>query len=255
MKSPLITKLSTTLFGPDQIGSPHLKLMYKNLKRLSYTTFGNIEEPGIAFASQLKEPFINCYFLGNGYRIYSTDILRFATPDTLSPFGNGGINAYAYCGSDPVNKTDPTGHMALRLLGLLRNSAEEAVGALAVRAVARNSKTIADARHIRTVNIRSMTGIKPESIESLRAPRFMQRLMNEEAGFQSLTSQSRVNINNWRRDLPLSAGYSETVPATIKEEPIFIKNNRSNIERDLIRRENLISEPHKKLRRYNRYGK
>ncbi|KPZ22499.1 RHS repeat-associated core domain-containing protein, partial [Pseudomonas syringae group genomosp. 3] len=31
-------------------------------------------------------------------------------PDSLSPFGKGGLNAYAYCAGDPVNRSDPSGH-------------------------------------------------------------------------------------------------------------------------------------------------
>ncbi|WP_448118628.1 RHS repeat-associated core domain-containing protein [Pseudomonas serbica] len=35
--------------------------------------------------------------------------MRFTTPDDVSPFDVGGINAYAYCGNDPVNNFDPSG--------------------------------------------------------------------------------------------------------------------------------------------------
>ncbi|RMU75656.1 hypothetical protein ALP24_200133 [Pseudomonas syringae pv. aptata] len=36
--------------------------------------------------------------------------MRFNSPDSMSPFGKGGMNAYAYCAGDPVNRSDPTGH-------------------------------------------------------------------------------------------------------------------------------------------------
>ena len=37
--------------------------------------------------------------------------MRFHSPDSWSPFGGGGLNAYMYCVGDPVNRADPTGHV------------------------------------------------------------------------------------------------------------------------------------------------
>lgn len=50
------------------------------------------------------------YSLGN-YRFYSPALMRFCSPDSWSPFGKGGISTYAYCAGDPINRSDPTGHM------------------------------------------------------------------------------------------------------------------------------------------------
>ena len=63
----------------------------------------------VGFNGQLKERSTGRYHLGNGYRVYNPVLMRFHSPDRLSPFGKGGINAYAYCNGDPINFTDPTG--------------------------------------------------------------------------------------------------------------------------------------------------
>jgi RHS repeat-associated protein len=65
----------------------------------------------LGFNGALFEQRLECYLLGNGYRAYMPTLMRFNGPDSLSPFGRGGLNAYAYCSGDPVNRTDPSGHM------------------------------------------------------------------------------------------------------------------------------------------------
>ncbi|RMN11653.1 RHS repeat-associated core domain-containing protein, partial [Pseudomonas syringae group genomosp. 3] len=42
--------------------------------------------------------------------------MRFNSPDSLSPFGEGGLNAYGYVGGDPVGFGDPSGHVKLRII-------------------------------------------------------------------------------------------------------------------------------------------
>lgn len=60
------------------------------------------------------------YPLGRGYRTFSPRLMRFLSPDSISPFGEGGINCYAYCSSDPINFTDPSGHMKSSVTASLR---------------------------------------------------------------------------------------------------------------------------------------
>lgn len=69
----------------------------------------------LGYSGQYRDPVIAAYPLGNGYRIYLPGLMRFNAPDNLSPFGLGGVNPYAYCLDDPINRSDPSGHVAFEL--------------------------------------------------------------------------------------------------------------------------------------------
>ncbi|WP_413727492.1 RHS repeat-associated core domain-containing protein [Sodalis sp. RH19] len=72
------------------------------------------------FTGERPDPVSGAYHLGNGYRAYNPVLMRFNTPDSLSPFGAGGINAYVYCAGDPVNNADPSGHISWQgILGIV----------------------------------------------------------------------------------------------------------------------------------------
>lgn len=89
-------------------------------ERHTYTAFGHdpIRGPDqslLGFNGALRETS-GFYMLGNGYRAYNTTLKRFHAPDSLSPFGKGGLNAYGYCLGDPVNNVDPSGHNPLSII-------------------------------------------------------------------------------------------------------------------------------------------
>lgn len=64
------------------------------------------------FNGERRDPLTGLTHLGNGYRAYNPQLMRFQAPDSISPFGKGGINSYVYCEGDPVNCSDPSGHMS-----------------------------------------------------------------------------------------------------------------------------------------------
>lgn len=82
--------------------------------RFEWSPFGGGSPKGLlpAFNGERPDPATGNYPLGNGYRDYSPKLMRFTCPDSLSPFGAGGINPYAYCAGDPINLTDPSGHIS-----------------------------------------------------------------------------------------------------------------------------------------------
>ncbi|MCY1390637.1 RHS repeat-associated core domain protein [compost metagenome] len=82
----------------------------------SYMPYGHqhaltVLHSALGFNGERLEPGLGGYLLGNGYRLYSLGLMRFCSPDSLSPFGGGGLNEYTYCLGDPINYVDPTGHL------------------------------------------------------------------------------------------------------------------------------------------------
>jgi RHS repeat-associated protein len=65
----------------------------------------------LGFNGECPEEITGHYLLGQGTRAFNPVLMRFNSPDELSPFGKGGINPYAYCGGDPINFSDPTGNI------------------------------------------------------------------------------------------------------------------------------------------------
>jgi RHS repeat-associated protein len=97
-----------------------------------YSAYGE-DQPGprsstLGYTGQYHDSLTPGYQLGNGYRAYLPALMRFTGPDSLSPFGAGGINAYAYGGEDPVNHADPSGHFNLDVIAQDWGAAWRAIG-------------------------------------------------------------------------------------------------------------------------------
>lgn len=72
-----------------------------------------LQEHNIGFNGYTEDRVIRKYILANGTRTYNPVISRFHSLDSMSPFGRGGTNGFAYCLGDPINKKDPSGHAAI----------------------------------------------------------------------------------------------------------------------------------------------
>jgi RHS repeat-associated protein len=90
-----------------------------NREELAYSPYGEDQDKGnvtiTGYTGQYRDPLLPGYMLGNGYRTYLPALMRFAQADSpaYSPFGRGGINPYAYCAGDPINRSDPSGRFFL----------------------------------------------------------------------------------------------------------------------------------------------
>jgi len=73
----------------------------------------------LRFNGERLESTSRNYLLGQGHRSYSPILMRFSAPDGLSPFREGGVNSYAYCANDPINRVDPDGKFFTRLRNFL----------------------------------------------------------------------------------------------------------------------------------------
>lgn len=107
--------LQTHLLATDQQRSLLALIDATRAHLLVYSPYGHrVPENGLlsllGFNGERPDPVTGCYLLGNGYRAFNPVLMRFNSPDTWSPFGRGGLNAYGYCVGDPVNRSDPTGH-------------------------------------------------------------------------------------------------------------------------------------------------
>lgn len=102
--------------------------------------------PHLGFCGQRRDALTGLYPMGNGHRFYDPVLMRFLSPDAMSPFGRGGVNAYMYCSADPINRTDPNGRYWQRIVGVV-SSFTTALGAF-VRAAKNEATRLSHRNHI-----------------------------------------------------------------------------------------------------------
>ena len=101
---------TTWLLGSDPQGS----VIVEAGEHVTFRTYGAYGGRDTAtggartgFAGEVGEEDTGWYLLGS--RLYSPTLRRFLSPDGASPFDAGGLNRYAYCAGDPINRVDPSG--------------------------------------------------------------------------------------------------------------------------------------------------
>jgi RHS repeat-associated protein len=102
----LATDQKQTALNIYQLGLPRSIVYTPYGYRAAEQAFSTL----LGFNGQRLDPVTGHYLLGNGYRAFNPILMRFNSPDSISPFGKGGLNAYAYCEGEPVSRTDDSGH-------------------------------------------------------------------------------------------------------------------------------------------------
>lgn len=97
MTQPFMASASGGMFSSSEVDTKENKIASNPLR----------------FHGNRLDPVTKHYHLGNGTRMYNPQIMRFHAYDSMSPFGKGGLNGYAFCTGDPINRSDPSGHTVL----------------------------------------------------------------------------------------------------------------------------------------------
>jgi RHS repeat-associated protein len=114
----------TILLATSQNQSVMAEVSRGVVNPMAYTVYGHLSalrltSTRLGFNGELRDSHTRWYLLGNGYRAYNPVLMRFHSPDKVSPFGTGGLNSYMYCAADPINQRDPTGRFAIPVISNL----------------------------------------------------------------------------------------------------------------------------------------
>lgn len=166
--------MTLQITGNNMNSSPELSLSGGNCNTFAWSPFGgggprkgNVTSlPG--FNGERQDPLSGATHLGNGYRAYSPALRRFTCPDSESPFGEGGVNPYVYCGHDPVNNTDPSGHAPGKNVAAREEQIRAQREALIARRKQAEALHVAQQHPIQRPN--GATGLAPELAQRRAAP-------------------------------------------------------------------------------------
>jgi RHS repeat-associated protein len=186
-----LKKTSTVMLATDRLGSVLQLHKPQEQHPYPYTVFGFDPFNGttrlLGFTGAHREKN-GAYLLGNGYRGYNSELMRFNSPDSWSPFARGGLNTYAYCQGDPINMTDRSGH-APNIPGRV-NTAWKIDKSTGWRALLLNNKVVDKIiNNLPATEVRNFKSIADKT--QLAATR-----SSNKAAFNSITTDNYMNIRD-----------------------------------------------------------
>ena len=196
----------TKLLATDQAHSVLHTLAGTNPQQLTYTAYGHHPaESGLShllgFNGECPEEITGHYLLGLGTRAFNPVLMRFNSPDELSPFDEGGINSYAYCEGDPINFRDPTGTVGRSIVGLVSKSSKT------LHATRKTSSSIARTVNppLRTVDPTATTiAQSAHSSQNTAAIDLPTATTQSRLGSSSSSSKSNANYVSFTHELPIT---------------------------------------------------
>ncbi|MDR2308252.1 MAG: RHS repeat-associated core domain-containing protein [Paucimonas sp.] len=223
----------TQLLMTDLLLSPFASRVTSGPMFAAYSPYGDHRAPTgftkVGFTGQLRELKPDIYLLGNGYRAYSPVLMRFLSPDRLSPFGAGGRNAYAYCQGNPVTFHDRSGRSFFSALSsvwnLISSHTANLLGSSAP-AIGNVSAAIGSHFNPETTNpLRTVSGVAETTASVVATGAFflgsdpVMNTANTIAGSISIAnsgmnlasdiSQPRANMNTISKDVVINIGHDQ----------------------------------------------
>ncbi|KAG9574745.1 hypothetical protein KCV01_g18106, partial [Aureobasidium melanogenum] len=120
-----------------------------------YRVATTVDMAHTGYAGEVNEVTLGWYLLER--RFFIPWLRRFISPDSVSPFGAGGLNRFAYCSGDPINRIDPSGHASFgwlgKLLGQLAGMSKNAAHAMASVTPTTALTTISRAAEVVSVSV------------------------------------------------------------------------------------------------------
>ncbi|MBI3905637.1 MAG: RHS repeat-associated core domain-containing protein [Pseudomonas fluorescens] len=171
----LVTDQQRSVLNVLDVARPH---------PLAYSPYGHRPAESsllslLGFNGERPDPVTGWYLLGNGYRAFNSVLMRFNSPDSWSPFGEGGLNAYVYCVGDPVNRTDPSGHISQFVKNALLKGS-----------------SLKLPRHVAPKNTRARTAyIKTPDLQIIKNPTHFEPPSNTTRGVSEPPPQPKVDLS------------------------------------------------------------